>query len=287
MKGGDAKRGSGLTPNKSRSRPCQGREVEWLTGFPAPDIVSKSMKAVILCAGVGGRLRPLTDDRPKCLVEVGGRTILESCLANLEAGGIDEIVLVTGYKSELVERLALDKCRAQVTFVYNGEYARTNTAVSLNLALKRMNSDFVLVNGDVLFDRGILDDLLRDPVRNCLAVDPDASLDGEEVKVIARDGRVEKVGKDADPARSLGEAIGLNKIGRDLVPELVAIYDGLEKRGEVGHYFEKGFDEICGRAGDDRRAFGVCLTGRRPWVEIDTLEDYDYAVREIAPRLGR
>ena len=141
-----------------------------------------------------------------------------------------------------------------MTFVHNEDYARTNTAVSLNLALKGMDSDFVLVNGDVLFDRGILDDLLRHPSRNCLAVDPDVALDGEEVKVVARDGRVEKVGKDADPALSLGEAIGLNKIGRDLVPELVAVYDGLEGRGELGHYFEKGFDEICGRGGTGGRA---------------------------------
>ena len=110
-----------------------------------------------------------------------------------------------------------------------------------------MDSDFVLVNGDVLFDRGILEDLLRHPSRHCLAVDPDISLDGEEVKVVVRAGRVEKIGKDADPALSLGEAIGLNKIGLDLVPELAAVYDGLERRGEFGHYFEKGFDEICGR----------------------------------------
>lgn len=245
------------------------------------------MKAVVLCAGVGGRLRPLTEDRPKCLVEVGGRTILESCLVNLEAAGIVEVVLVTGYMSDLVERHALERSRARVTFVRNPEYARTNTAVSLNLALKGMDSDFVLVNGDVLFDRGILDDLLRHPSRNCLAVDPDIPLDGEEVKVVVRDGRVEKVGKDADPSLSLGEAIGLNKIGRELVPDLAAVYDGLEGRGELGHYFEKGFDEICGSNGTGRSAFGVVLTGRRPWVEIDTLEDYEYAVREIAPRLGR
>ncbi len=244
------------------------------------------MKAVILCAGVGGRLRPLTEDRPKCLVDVGGKAILESCLASLEAAHISEVVLVTGYKSEFVERLALDRCRTRPIFVYNGEYARTNTAVSLNLALKRMDSDFVLVNGDVLFDRGILDDLLRHPSRNCLAVDQDAALDREEVKVIARDGRVEKIGKDADPVLSLGEAIGLNKIGRDLIPELVAIYDELEGRGELGHYFEKGFDEICGRDGTDGRGFGVVLTGRRPWVEIDTLEDYEHAVRDIAPMLN-
>jgi len=245
------------------------------------------MKAVVLCAGVGRRLRPLTEERPKCLVEVGGRTILESCLANLEAAGIVDVVLVTGYMSELVERHALERSRARVTFVRNEEFASTNTAVSLNLALKGMDSDFVLVNGDVLFDRGILEDLLCHPRRNCLAVDPDISLGGEEVKVVVRDGRLEKVGKDADPALSLGEAIGLNKIGLDTVPELAAVYDRLEGGGELGHYFEKGFDEICGREGAGERAFGVVLTGRRPWVEIDTLEDYEYAIREIAPRLGR
>ena len=245
------------------------------------------MKAVVLCAGVGRRLRPLTEVTPKCLVEVGGRSILGSCLANLEAAGILDVVLVTGYMSELVERCARERAGTRVTFVRNEEFASTNTAVSLNLALKGMDSDFVLVNGDVLFDRGILEDLLRHPSRHCLAVDPDISLGGEEVKVVVRAGRVEKVGKDADPALSLGEAIGLNKIGLDLVPDLAAVYDGLERRGEVGHYFEKGFDEICGREGAGGHAFGVVLTGGRPWVEIDTLEDYEYAVREIAPRLGR
>ena len=245
------------------------------------------MKGVVLCAGVGRRLRPLTDDRPKCLVEVGGRSILESCLANLEAAGIVEVVLVTGYRSDLVERHVRERSRARVTFVRNEDFAGTNTAVSLNLALEGMDSDFALVNGDVLFDRGILDDLLRHPSRHCLAVDPDISLGEEEVKVVVRDGRVVKVGKDADPALSLGEAIGLNKIGLDIVPELVAVYAGLERREELGHYFEKGFDEICGKGGAGGHAFGVALTGRRPWVEIDTLEDYEYAVKEIAPRLGR
>ncbi len=245
------------------------------------------MKAVVLCAGEGRRLRPLTEVTPKCLVEVGGRSILGSCLANLEAAGILDIVLVTGYMSELVERHALERIGSRVTFVRNEEFASTNTAVSLNLALKGMDSDSVLVNGDVLFDRGILEDLLRHPSRHCLVVDPDVILGEEEVKVVVRAGRVEKVGKDADPALSLGEAIGLNKIGLDLVPRLAAVYDGLERRGEVGHYFEKGFDEICGREGAGGHAFGVVLTGRRPWVEIDTLEDYEYAVREIAPRLGR
>lgn len=245
------------------------------------------MKAVILCAGVGGRLRPLTEDRPKCLVGVGGRTILERCLGNLETAGIGEIVIVTGYRRDLIERFVAERGLPSVAFVHNESFARTNTAFSLNRALKTVGSDFILVNGDVLFDPVILEDLLRFPGPNCLAVDPDVPLDGEEVKVVMRAGRVARVGKDVDPALSLGEAIGLNKVGRDLGLELSAIYDGLEDRGEIGHYFEKGFDVVCGRGGTGEGAFGVVLTGRRPWIEIDTLEDYEHAVRDIVPRLGR
>jgi choline kinase len=245
------------------------------------------MKAIILCAGRGARLQPLTEDLPKCLLEVGGTSILERCLENLGAAGITDVVLVTGYKHELVERVARERCRARVSFVRNDEFARTNTAVSLNLALKDMDSDFILVNGDVLFDRAILEDLILHPDRNCVVVDPDVALDHEEVKVIAADGRLENIGKGADPAKSLGEAIGLNKIGRDTIADLVSIFDELEARGEVGHYFEKGFDVICGRGGADGRPFGISLTNRRPWAEIDTPEDYEYARREVAPRLRR
>jgi len=188
---------------------------------------------------------------------------------------------------EVVERAAHDLYGNRATFVHNDDYASTNTAVSLNRALRDIDSDFILVNGDVLFDQGILENLLRRPSPNCLAVDAEATLDGEEVKVIVRDGRVERVGKDIDPTASLGEAIGLNKIGRNLVPELVRVFDRLEAGGEFGHYFEKGIDEICRGAGNAGRSFGVSLTGGRPWIEIDTIEDYEHARRDIAPKLGR
>jgi choline kinase len=245
------------------------------------------MKAIILCAGLGGRLRPLTENVPKCLLDAGGISILERCLESLDAAGVSEAVLVTGYKSELVERTALRALPGRVSFVHNDDFANTNTAFSLNLALKNMDDDFILVNGDVLFDRTILDDLVRHPDRNCLVVDRDAALDREEVKVIAPDGRVEKVGKDLDPRKCAGEAIGLNKIGRELIPDLVGIFDGLELRGEVSHYFEKGIDVVCEGDGTDDHRFGVLPTRRRSWVEIDTLEDYEHAVRKVAPGLRR
>jgi choline kinase len=244
------------------------------------------MTAIVLCAGRGKRLRPLTSDRPKCLLSFGSRTILECCLENVQAAGIRDVVLVTGYKEERIERFIRNRALGEVTCVYNDRYDRTNTAVSLHLALKVIDDDFILINGDVLFDRGILVDLIRHPAPHCVVVDTGMSLDHEEIKVMARNGRVEKISKELDPKLSLGEAIGLYKVGRILIPDLISIFDGLERRGEDHHFFEKGFERVCEEGGDGR-FFGLLPTSGRPWVEIDTHEDLDYARREIFPRLCR
>lgn len=243
------------------------------------------MKAIILCAGKGGRLRPLTDDLPKCLLAFGTRTILDVALEHLGSAGISDVVLVIGYHHELVRRLYADRPGRKITFVSNDDYAITNTAVSLHLALAQMDDDFILINGDVLFDKGILADLVAHPAPNCVAVDAEIPLDHEEIKVIASDGRVERISKELDPRRSLGEAIGLYKVGRRIIPDLKEVYEELERKGECRHYFEKGFERICEEAGDDSRAFGLSFTRGRPWVEIDTLEDFAHAQREIYPRI--
>lgn len=243
------------------------------------------MKAIILCAGKGGRLRPLTDDLPKCLLAFGTRTILDVALEHLGSAGISDVVLVIGYHHELVRRLCADRPGRKITFVSNDDYAITNTAVSLHLALAQMDDDFILINGDVLFDKGILADLVAHPAPNCVAVDAEIPLDHEEIKVIASDGRVERISKELDPRRSLGEAIGLYKVGRQIIPDLKEVYEELERKGECRHYFEKGFERICEEAGDDSRAFGLSFTRGRPWVEIDTLEDFAHAQREIYPRI--
>jgi choline kinase len=243
------------------------------------------MKAIVLCAGKGGRLRPLTEDRPKCLLAFGTRTILDCCLDHLAGAGIRDVVLVVGYRKELVERAYRDRPGQTITFVSNDEFAITNTACSLHLALASMDDDFILINGDVLYDRGILADLIAHPAANCVAVDDAIALGHEEIKVIAVDGRVERISKELDPRRSLGEAIGLYKVGRAVIPELGAVYADLERKGECQHYFEKGFERICELGGDGPRAFGLAFTRGRPWVEIDTLEDFAYAQREIYPRI--
>ena len=240
---------------------------------------------VILCAGRGARLGDLTAGRPKCLLPLAGRTILEWSLMNLRAAGIGDVVLVTGFRRDLIEEFLAERAEAGVTCVQNDRYATTNTAVSFNLAIRVLDRDILLANGDVLYDPAILEDLVRHPAANCVAVDTDVPLEAEEVKVVVRDGRVAEIGKDIDPGRCQGEAIGLYKVGRGLIGDLRRIYDDLEGQGQLGHFFEKGFERICAEGGNGGRAFSVAPTAGRAWAEIDTPEDLLYAQRQVAPRL--
>ena len=243
----------------------------------------KDYLAVVLCAGRGGRLRPRTDDRPKCLLSVGGREILGRCLDSLSRSGIERTILVTGYKAEMIEAFVRAGRWEGVRFVSNPDYAATNTAVSLRLALTGVSSGVILINGDVLFHPGLLADLLASAEPNGVVIDREIALNAEEVKVVARDGRVVRIGKDIDPAECAGEAIGIYKIGRETLPDLRLALAELEGRGERMHYFEKGFEMVCG---DGRgRTFGLVGTDGRPWVEIDTPEDFAHAERSVAPRL--
>ena len=248
-----------------------------------PLIMNGKATAIILCAGRGGRLRPLTDDRPKCLLSPGGRPILGRCLDSLRDAGIRQAVLVTGYRADMIEAFVRERGYSEVRFVSNPDFATTNTAGSLHLALRTVDDDVLVINGDVLFDPAVLADLLAAPKSNSVVVDREIPLGPENVKVMAEDGRVTRIGKDLDPDLCLGEAIGLNKIGRPLLPELVRIYSELERRGERYHFFEKGFDSLSGDGGGP--SFGLTFTRGRPWVEIDTLEDFAHAERDVIPRL--
>jgi choline kinase len=238
------------------------------------------MKAVILCAGRGMRLLPLTEETPKCLLHFGPKTLLEYTIESFKESGIDEILLVTGFKEESIRALVKKRGYSEIGFVTNRDYAKTNTAYSLNLALEHMGDDFIQINGDVLFDRTILTDLLEHPAKNCVVVDTAINLNAEEVKVISLNGTISSIGKHLAPDECIGEAIGINKISRDIIPDLKAEFDNLERSGELNHFFEKGFDILAHK----KMNFGILVTGK-PWAEIDTLDDFNYARNQIYAKL--
>jgi choline kinase len=109
--------------------------------------------AVILAAGRGLRLRPHTDHRPKCLVEVNGRSILSRQIASLEACGFRRLVVVTGFGSESVIRHVMETVTSlDVEFIHNERYATTNNVLSLSLARELVDQGFVLLESDLVFD---------------------------------------------------------------------------------------------------------------------------------------
>ena len=124
-----------------------------------------TLKAIILAAGIGSRIRPLTDDCPKCLLKVGGVTILERMIANIQACGINEFIFVLGYLDYRIEQFVNATFPSlSAKFVVNYKYAKTNTGYSLMLTEPHTKgSGFVKFDADVVFDSVILRNLIAFP----------------------------------------------------------------------------------------------------------------------------
>lgn len=123
------------------------------------------MKAVILAAGIASRLRPLTDHKPKCLLEIGNKCLLERAITGLTVNGIREIVIVTGYLQEQIISFVKEKFpEIKVEFIYNEKYASTNNIYSLWLAKERvLTHEVLLLDSDILFDPALVKALLDSP----------------------------------------------------------------------------------------------------------------------------
>jgi len=238
---------------------------------------ASSPKAIILAAGVGSRIRPLTDDCPKTLLTVGGVTILERMLTNIQTCGIDEVVVVLGYLHERVELFVRDTFPdLNVQFVINTRYDATNTGYSLMLAADLVGgSTFVKFDGDVVFDEEILRRLLSGVDENRLCIDRNMQLESEEVKVVlSGETRILRVSKAVPPRDAIGESIGVERITADtadlLFAELRAMMQDVDNLQE---YYEGAYERLIAKG----VAFhAVDITGLE-WTEIDTRQDFDVA----------
>ena len=248
------------------------------------------MKAVILAAGAGTRLRPLTDSRPKCLVDVHEKPILEHQLESLARAGIDSCVLVVGYlASQIRERFGSRFDGVDLSYVENERYAETNNLYSLWLAREALRDGIILIEGDLVFEIGLLDDLVRCDDPDVAVVDQyRPNMDGT---VILARGHVAKAmvlkanqGPDFDYGSAL-KTVNIYKLSRDtmcnlVIPELAHYLN--EKRTD--QYYEVVFSDLIDRA---RLRLSVFETGTRKWLEVDTPEDLDAADRLFrAPSLA-
>jgi len=238
------------------------------------------MRGIILAAGKGSRLNGTAGDKPKCLVELGGMTLIERQIRALEGAGIDEIVAVVGCQADRVRSL----CGNRLTYVENIRYAETNSMYSLWMAKALLSGGFVVLNCDVLFHPILLADLLSSPHPDALLLSYQQPyqppLGEEEMKVKVRRGRVVEMSKTMDPADADGENLGIVKFGAAGAGRLVAIMDRLVADGELRAWAPRAFHEFAGT----QPLFALGTRGF-PWIEIDFPEDYRRAVNDVLPQI--
>lgn len=169
------------------------------------------MKAIIISAGQGTRLLPLTLEIPKCLVEVHGRTILDHQIAALRSAGIDQIVVVGGYRVEqIAEHLARTGQSPDVELIVNPFWSVASSIGSVWAAKAMLQGPFCLMNGDTIFDASVIREALQEmrPGVNLL-VEPMVESEHDDMRVQVEQQRVVAVGKDLSPAHSTHRSLGV------------------------------------------------------------------------------
>lgn len=232
------------------------------------------MKAVILAAGVASRLRPLTDNMPKCLLKVNGKTLLERTLDNFIDNGITDFLIVTGYlQNMIIDFVTSNYPNINVKFIENKDYSTTNNIYSLYLAEEfAKGEDFILSDSDILFSKDIISALLSDKNPNVLAMNRH-ELGEEEIKIISdNDRNVLEISKVCSIEKAVGESVGLEKFSKNYSSALFKeLHQMIDKEGLSNVFYEKAFERLIPQG----YVFKYLDTTDFFSMEIDTVEDYE------------
>lgn len=235
--------------------------------------------AVILVAGVGSRLRPITDTRPKALAPVGDETILGRAVRLLLDFGVSRLILATGYREDAVKS-ALAGLSSEVIFCPNPRYETTQNSVSLALCRDAVDGrSFFKLDGDVVFDAELLTRVAAPRAELSAGVDSSRKLDEEAMKVVVEGSQIRRFGKAVPLTASHGESIGIERVASSASGKL---FDALDERvlaGVTGLYYEDVYSQMIERG--ELAAEAADVSGLR-WTEVDTFEDLEAARRLFA-----
>jgi choline kinase len=241
------------------------------------------MIGVILAAGMAKRLRPLTDERPKCLLKVGQRTLLQRTVDAVINSGIDELVVVTGYKNNMiVDFLKTNYPSLTIHFIDNPDYAHNNNIFSLWLTRPYTEGkDFLLLDSDILFDPTVVSTIVREE-GTVLALNRH-ELGEEEIKVIVDNkGFVKEISKVCAINDALGESVGIEKMTADYSN---ALFQELQRmiveEGLIDVFYEKAFERLIPQG----FTFRIVDTTDYFSIELDTIEDFEKAKKLIPANL--
>ena len=243
------------------------------------------MNAIILAAGKGERLQPLTNDKPKCLVELFGKSLLEWQIKAFQNSGITDITIVSGYKSDLINF-------PEITILKNEKYESTNMVETLFSAKEKMLDSTIVSYGDIIFEKNVLESLINSPNDISVIVDKqwkrlwekrfqDPLSDAESL--IIEDGCIVEIGQKVNSYEKIcGQYIGLMKFQGSGIDLIKRHYEEAKNQANTGTNplnaslpFEKSYltDFLYSliRGGATIKAVPV----NNGWLEIDTLSDLD------------
>lgn len=236
------------------------------------------MKALILAAGLGNRLQPHTSDRPKCLVEIDGVSLLDRQLSILHSRGISEVVIVGGYRADM---LRTKGTRLRV----NPRYQETNMVWSLFCAEEEMDREVIVSYGDIVYSGAILDRLLSSTADIAVAVDLDWQkywrlrsadpLSDAETLRLGENGAILEIGQ---PPKSMDEVeaqyIGLMKFSSRGIEQIRDVFQDAVAAGKLGsRSVETAYMTDLLQTLILGGALVTAVESREPWIEIDTVSD--------------
>ncbi|MBQ8018718.1 MAG: phosphocholine cytidylyltransferase family protein [Methanobrevibacter sp.] len=249
------------------------------------------MIGVILAAGMGTRLMPLTKDIPKALLEINGMTLLERMIRNCIGADISRFIVVVGYNRDRVIDLCpeiAEKYDIEIKTVVNEKYDVTNTSVSTYLASKEIEEnpeDFILVNGDNVVDPKIIE-RLASTKHTGMIIDNFKQLNEESFKLIVKNktlndeksianGEIEAIGKQLDISSSSGEFIGVSKVISDDIADFNRILEEIID-DDCQNYYDFTYKELS-----KIKTIDFVLTNGLKWTEIDDHNDWENAQKLV------
>jgi L-glutamine-phosphate cytidylyltransferase len=242
------------------------------------------VKAVILAAGQGTRIRSVHGEHPKCLIEVDNTTILDHQLDSLSLAGIRDVAIVVGYeKEQIINHVMKRKGRnlQRIHFIENPAFAITNNIYSLWLALEWLRGDsFIVLNADVIFDAEILDIAVRSKSPISMIVDP--LWRDETMKVIIHGNRVMQMSKKILREHFSGTYIGITVFSKTIQPRFFDKMSSLISAGRVNDFFNVAVQELV----DEDVHVGYTSTDGLAWAEIDDPTDLSFAQQNVFPQLA-
>lgn len=242
------------------------------------------MKAIILAAGQGIRLKPLTDNRPKCMVEFQGKPIIDYIIGTLRHCGIDDILVVNGYEKSMLEEHIRD---SGVRFLTNGEFQTTNMVYTLFCAEEEMEGDLIISYADIIYSECVLSRLLRDPADIAVVVDKDWKklwslrmedpLRDAETMILDQNGFITELGKKPERYEQIqGQYIGLIKISGKVLRRVREFYHRLDTNSVYdGKNFNNMYMTSFLQLIIERLMPVKAVLTPGGWIEIDSLEDIE------------